>query len=144
MVEQDMDVTAIDPSLASMHFTTAKKIFSTIENAGLPEASYDGIHIKDVLEHIKNKTNFFLHCGRLLKPSGVCICVFDEKNKALELTQKYKGKNDYFATNLKSVVRSAKKGEINFNIRGSVGWTPRETEKDWYKETTQRFVVVGG
>ena len=72
------NVTALDPSPDSMRNTSATKIYSTLENASLPDNSFDAIHIKDSLEHVRDKDEFFEKCHVVIRPGGIVMCVFDE------------------------------------------------------------------
>ena len=134
-------VRALDPSPQSMQLTGVEKIHKVLEQADIPSESADGIHIKDSLEHIADKRSFFEHCGRILRPRGIIVCVFEEANILYSLPSKFFGGPRYYSTTYNDIVRKGKRANIEFAFKMS--WLPNPWETDWYSKPTVRTVAYG-
>ena len=65
-----------------------------LPTAGFPDASFDYVHVNNVLEHVLNPVQLLAECRRVIKPDGVFfLSVPNGYNDSLDLIDFYKGEN---------------------------------------------------
>jgi 2-polyprenyl-3-methyl-5-hydroxy-6-metoxy-1,4-benzoquinol methylase len=80
----DLDTTAIEYSINQYKKGNLKFICAPIEDAGIPESSFDVITCSQIYEHVPSDKTLMEEIYRILKPGGVCYFAAGNRFKIIE------------------------------------------------------------
>jgi len=80
----DLDTTAIEYSINQYKKDNLNFICAPIEDAGIPESSFDVVTCSQIYEHVPSDSNLMEEIYRILKPGGVCYFAAGNRFKIIE------------------------------------------------------------
>lgn len=117
-----------------------KRITSIVD---LKQHTYDGIYIKDVLEHCPDLGEIFGILAHLLASRGIVMTVFrvvDDIEASL-INEVSSSLHMYYPINEGKIRISALENGISFTEK--THWLPHNKEEDWYFQLKKRTVLFG-
>lgn len=134
---------AYDPAPNALASVRRATKVAKLKDLQLEQGAFDGVHIKDVLEHTEEITTVFALIAQLLKPGGIIMTTFRaiEHEEARAINSFYKPKYPYYELSPDSVRQSSQVNGLSISLEAQ--WFPIDAEEDWYPQLITRHVLTG-